>query len=127
MGTNQPQPESDYSLKRHHLNKLSRIVASLVVVVLCLSFYSCQPAIYRYGKQFQESQSAEYLEKVVALIPLGADTSYLRKVLGEPIDMGFDYRYLTGLSGEKGCVIGAVFHLDALGKVDDKWIDEICE
>ena len=55
------------------------------------------------------------------------DTAMIRKILGDPIDMGFDFRYLTEKTGENGCVIGAVFHIDATGKVDDRWIGEICE
>ena len=41
--------------------------------------------------------------------------------------MGFDYRYLVDSTGENGCVIGAVFHIGEEGKIDQKWVDEICE
>ena len=41
--------------------------------------------------------------------------------------MGFDYRYLIDSVGPKGCVMGAVFHIDENGKIDQKWLDEICE
>ena len=58
---------------------------------------------------------------------LDVDTAYVKKILGKPIDMGFDYRYLIDSTGVKGCPIGAVFHISETGKIDQKWIDEICE
>jgi hypothetical protein len=79
------------------------------------------------GKHYQEYQDYPSLQKVVELIELGADTSQVREVLGVPIDMGFDYRYTVDSVGPNGCVIGAVFHIDEMGKIDQKWIDEICE
>ncbi|WP_143473286.1 hypothetical protein [Flavilitoribacter nigricans] len=79
------------------------------------------------GKHYQEYQDYRSLQKVVDMIELGADTALVRDVLGEPIDMGFDYRYTLDSVGPKGCVVGAVFHIDEQGKIDQKWIDEICE
>ncbi len=55
------------------------------------------------------------------------DTSYVKAILGEPIDMGFDYKYLIDSTGPKGCAVGAVFHINENGNIDQKWIDEICE
>ncbi len=98
---------------------------SLVLLLFCLT--NCQTALEKYGQQYQQTGTLESLTQATDLIPNGADTTYLRKILGEPIDMGFDYRYLTELTGENGCVIGAVFHLDQNKKVDDKWVGEICE
>ena len=69
----------------------------------------------------------ESLSKVVELIASTVDTSYVQSILGEPIDMGFDYRYLVDSIGSNNCVIGAVFHIDENGQIDQKWIDEICE
>lgn len=67
------------------------------------------------------------LKTVMEGLETGVDKSRLQELLGEPIDMGFDYRYLLDSTGPEGCVVGAVFHLDSEGKVDDKWIGEICE
>lgn len=87
----------------------------------------CQSDLQKYGQQYQKSGNLESLEKTVALLQTETDTAVLRKILGEPIDMGFDFRYLTEKTGENDCVIGAVFHIDEYGKIDDRWIGEICE
>lgn len=83
--------------------------------------------IYIHGKHYQSDQDYTSLAKVVELLELGTDTSTLRQILGEPIDMGFDYRYLLDSVGPQDCVVGAVFHIDENGKIDQKWLDEICE
>ncbi|MFT5158374.1 MAG: hypothetical protein ACI83I_002940 [Bacteroidia bacterium] len=85
------------------------------------------PAIEEYGQHYQKHNDYISLIKVVELIKLDADTSYVKAILGEPLDMGFDYRYLVDSIGLKDCSIGAVFHIDNEGKIDQKWIDEICE
>jgi hypothetical protein len=41
--------------------------------------------------------------------------------------MGFDLRYLLDSVGPNDCVVGAVFHYDDQGRIDQKWIGEICE
>ena len=79
------------------------------------------------GKHYQQHGDVESLRKVVDLLPLGTDTAYIRQVLGEPIDMGFDFRYLVDSTGINGCAVGAVFHIGEGGKIDQKWLDEICE
>jgi len=88
---------------------------------------SCLSEIERKGRHYQEEQDYESLARVVELMEEGADTAYVRSILGPPIDMGFDFRYTVDSTGPNGCVIGAVFHIDEQGKIDDKWIDEICE
>lgn len=92
-------------------------------------FLGCKTAneIQKYGQHYQKYQDYESLSKVVELTQLDVDTSFVKKILGEPIDMGFDYRYLIDSVGPNGCVIGAVFHINEMGKIDQKWIDEICE
>lgn len=85
-----------------------------------------KPEIETYGQHYQKHKDYKSLEKVVGLMKLNVDTTYVQKILGEPLDMGFDYRYLVDSTGVKGCSIGAVFHISE-GKIDDKWIDEICE
>jgi len=98
-------------------------------IIVCIGILiSCQqtPKVKLYGKHYQEHKDFESLQKAVDLIEIGSDTAYLRKILGDPIDFGFDYRYLVDSAEPNGCVVGAVFHLSN-AKVDDKWIDEICE
>ena len=96
---------------------------------LCVLICSCasMTSIEKYGKHYKKHQDYESLSKVVELVQIGQDASYVKRLLGKPIDMGFDYRYLIDSTGTKGCVIGAVFHIDEAGKIDQKWIDEICE
>lgn len=80
-----------------------------------------------HGQHYREHQDYPSLSRVVELIELGTDTASVRQLLGAPIDMGFDFRYTVDSVGPNGCVIGAVFHIDDAGKIDQKWIDEICE
>ena len=88
---------------------------------------SCQSELQKLGKQYQKNGDFQSLEKALTLLQTETDTAAIIKILGEPIDMGFDFRYLTEKTGENDCVIGAVFHIDEFGKVDDRWIGEICE
>ena len=68
------------------------------------------------------------LTRVPELLPLASDTAYIKTMLGEPIDMAHDYRYLLDSIGPDGCVIGVVFHISYTnGKIDNKWIGGICE
>lgn len=79
------------------------------------------------GEHYQKHNDFKSLQKVVNLIEMNSDTLFIKQILGEPIDMGFDYRYLIDSVGENGCAFGAVFHINEFGKIDQKWIDEICE
>lgn len=88
----------------------------------------------KYGRCYQETLSEDCLQKVVDLMPLGVDSAYVRQILGEPIDFGFDFRYLVDEEAQSPnpdlpfpCPRGAVFHIDDQGKIDDKWLGEICE
>jgi hypothetical protein len=99
----------------------------IIFTALVILLAACQSELERLGQAYQENQDHESLSKAVDLIELGSDTAFVRSILGEPIDMGFDFRYLIDSTGPNGCVIGAVFHIDDQGKIDDKWIDEICE
>lgn len=96
-------------------------------LAIILTACATKDAITRFGAHYQKHKDYESLSKVVELLTPGADTAYVRRLLGEPIDMGFDFRYLLDSIGPDGCVVGAVFHIDEQGKIDDKWIDEICE
>lgn len=102
-----------------------RGLATCALLGLCLS--GCAPELRQAGKRYQSTQQAADLQTVVDLLPSGADSSRLRRLLGVPIDMGFDWRYLVDSSGPQGCVVGAVFHFDEQGKVDQQWVGEICE
>ena len=103
---------------------MKRIIPILIIL---LGLWSCQSEVVKYGNQYQRNGQLASLEKAVALLQAETDTAVIRKILGTPIDMGFDFRYLTEKTGDNGCVIGAVFHIDGSGKVDDRWIGEICE
>ena len=96
---------------------------------LLLLFWGCpqESEIVKFGKHYQQYGDFSSLQSVVTLMPLDVDTTYVKNILGEPIDMGFDYRYLIDSTGANGCVVGAVFHIDETGRIDQKWIDEICE
>lgn len=102
---------------------------SLITLLLSLLLLACSNyyKIEDYGQHYQQHQDYESLKKVLDLMPLGSDTSYVKIILGEPIDMGFDYRYLLDSTGPNNCVIGAVFHINEAGRIDQKWLDEICE
>lgn len=101
----------------------------MLCLFLLIMLFSCKMGkeVERRGKHYQAHQDYTSLSRALDLIALGSDTSFVKKILGEPIDMGFDYRYLIDSTGPEGCVIGAVFHIDETGKIDQKWLDEICE
>ncbi|MEL6253815.1 MAG: hypothetical protein AAFR87_17535 [Bacteroidota bacterium] len=106
--------------------KLHSLFYPLLVLGLIFACKEINPLIAT-GKSYQEKQDYTTLKMVMDGLDTGIDKSRLHELLGEPIDMGFDYRYLLDSVGPEGCVVGAVFHLDSEGKVDDKWIGEICE
>lgn len=119
--TRNPQPATNNQQK----NSMRNSITWLAVAIL---FLACSSSpIERYGKHYQQHKDYESLSQVVELMELNVDTAYVKSILGEPIDMGFDYRYLIDSVGPNGCTIGAVFHIDQAGKIDQKWIDEICE
>ncbi|MEM1135782.1 MAG: hypothetical protein AAGI07_08060 [Bacteroidota bacterium] len=100
--------------------------ASLILMLLPL--LGCSKSnIEMYGTHYQTHKDLVSLENVLNLIDSEADTVFIQQILGKPIDFGFDYRYLIDSTGPNGCTVGAVFHINALGKIDDKWIGEICE
>ena len=106
------------------------MIRNTLLLLSLLFLISCLPAsnLKKAGAAFQKDKSYSTLNEVVELLPLGSDTSLVTAVLGTPnANMGFDYRYLLDSVGPNNCVIGAVFHIDEEGKIDQKWIDEICE
>jgi outer membrane protein assembly factor BamE (lipoprotein component of BamABCDE complex) len=90
---------------------------------------SCAPkeAVFVYGKQYQKNKDYKSLVQAVELMPSAITTQQVKKILGEPIDNGFDYRYLVDSTGVNNCTIGAVFNIDLQGKITHRWVDEICE
>lgn len=79
------------------------------------------------GKHYQQHSDYKSLTKVVALMPVGVDTSYVKSILGEAINMGFEYRYTVDSTSPNGCSVGAVFHFGNKGIIDTSWVGEICE
>lgn len=112
-------PQKTFTMK----NQISLLFILLLLASSCHSTKS----IKYYDKHYQSNKDYSSLSKVVELMDLTVDTSYVKSILGEPIDMGFDYRYLVDSIGSNNCLIGAVFHIDENGQIDQKWIDEICE
>ena len=106
--------------------KSSLLISLLLILGMAFACNTVDP-ITAAGQSYQKNQDYLSLKRVMEGLEAGVDKSRLEELLGEPIDMGFDYRYLLDSSGPQGCVVGAVFHLDSEGKVDDKWIGEICE
>ena len=102
-------------------------IAFLFAIILFSSGCNHVQTIEEYGQHYQKHNDFISLSKVVELMELEMDTSYVSAILGEPIDMGFDYRFLVDSIGPNNCSVGAVFHINDEGKIDQKWIDEICE
>ena len=100
-----------------------------VVCLVCWLAAGCSNAkrLEKHAHHYQAHNDFRSLEKVVKSMKPGMDTAFVKKLLGEPIDMGFDYRYLVDSTGPTGCAIGAVFHIGEQGKIDQQWIGEICE
>jgi hypothetical protein len=90
---------------------------------------SCAPKseIVKYGKQYQKNKDFKSLVNAVDLMPKDITTQQVKKILGEPIDNGFDYRYLTDSISPNKCPVGAVFNIDNEGIITHRWVDEICE
>ena len=92
-------------------------------------FSGCAPKedVVKYGQHYKKHQDFKSLVKAVELMPTAITTSQVKKILGEPIDNGFDYRYLTDSISPNKCPVGAVFNIDVQGKIIHRWVDEICE
>lgn len=101
------------------------------ISVLLTAFFllmACQEdtSLQGLGQAYQAHKDYSSLKAALEALPPQPDTALLRSVLGPPIDMGFDYRYLIDSTGPEGCVVGAVFHLED-GYSDQRWIGQICE
>jgi hypothetical protein len=104
-----------------------KINLKFIIIVALLT--SCAPknAIFEYGQHYQKNKDFKSLVKAVDLMPKDITTQQVKRILGEPIDNGFDYRYLVDSTGVNNCSVGAVFNIDNQGKITNRWIDEICE
>ena len=105
---------------------MTKIFKCLIIITL---ISGCGPKndLRQFGKHYQKHQDYKSLQRVVELLPENVDTTEVKKILGEPISMGFDFRYTVDSTGVNGCVVGAVFHIDDKGKISNKWTGEICE
>jgi len=92
-------------------------------------FTGCAPKedVVKYGQLYKKHQDFKSLVKAVELMPTVITTQQVKRILGEPIDNGFDYRYLTDSISPNKCPVGAVFNIDLQGKITHRWVDEICE
>lgn len=106
---------------------LNTLYLPLLVVAAILVWLNQSTGIEDHADHYKEHQDYFSLNKVVELIDDDVDTAYVKSLLGEPIDMGFDYRYLVDSVSPENCAVGAVFHIDEQGRVDDRWTGNICE
>lgn len=108
------------------MKKVISVLFFILLLAACTEPVPESP-LERAAKSYRQQGDAASLQRVIDLLEPEADTARVRELLGEPIDMGFDYRYLLDSTGENGCVVGAVFHVGEGGLIDQKWIGEICE
>jgi hypothetical protein len=109
-----------YTIKKM---KLSKYIIAFTLLAGCKSKRELQ----EFGLLYQQHRDYKSLQKVVELLPANADTLLVKEILGQPNDMGFEYRYTIDSAGANGCIIGAIFKMDDKGEITQKWIDEICE
>ncbi len=96
------------------------ITLSLLLAATC---HSTPDAAAHYRKYHDIAS----LQAAFRQIPAQADTSILKKILGQPDDFGFDYRFYSDSVGPKGCPVAAVFWIDQNGQVTGREIFEVCE
>ena len=113
-------------LNQKKIIKMEKYIKYIFVLVLFSGFASKEDA-KKYGKQYQKHKDYKSLAKAVELMPTAITTVQVKNILGEPIDNGFDYRYLTDSISPNKCPVGAVFNIDNKGKITHRWVDEICE
>ena len=96
-------------------------------IIALLSSCSSRLEIVNCGKHYRKHKDFKSLSRTVELMPKTITTIYVKRLLGKPIDNGFDYRYLVDSIGVNNCTVGAVFYIDNQGKITNRWVDEICE
>ncbi len=95
-------------------------------VCFFLLLLSCHPKL-NPSKHYQEHGDISSLKAAFKLVPKEADTVTLKKILGTPVNFGFDYRYYSDSIGPKGCPVAAVFWINDEGRVTEREIFEVCE
>lgn len=104
---------------------MKKIIYSVLVLIVIIG---CKPEseLYVYGKKYQQKNDYQSLKMALELMPADIKPKEVKKILGDPIDSGFDYRYTTDSISPNHCVVGAVFNLDN-GEITQKWLGDICE
>ena len=105
---------------------MKNYIKYLFILVL---FSSCTSRleIVNCGQHYRKYNDFKSLSRTIELMPKTITTRHVKRLLGKPINNGFDYRYLVDSIGVNKCTVGAVFNIDKQGKITDRWIDEICE
>ena len=104
---------------------MKKLLSIVFVLFFCLS---CASKIKKIANQFNEKNDYSSLQQFVELLPLESDTTILVDLLGMPtVKTSFDYRYIIDSVSDNRCPIGGVFHFNNKGKIDQKWVGEICE
>jgi hypothetical protein len=111
-----------------HISNIEKMkIVKYLFAFALLAGCKTKSELQQLGEHYQQHQDYKSLQKVVDLMPANADTLDVKKILGQPNDMGFEYRYTVDSVGANGCTIGAVFQINDKGHITQKWIDEICE
>ena len=105
---------------------MKKLIKYLIVLAL-FSGCASKEEVHKYGKQYQKHKDYKSLVKAIELIPSAITTKQVKEILGDPIDNGFDYRYLVDSVGVNKCTVGAVFNIDTKGIITHRWVAEICE
>jgi len=108
------------------LNKSKPQVMKPPTALLLFLLLSCSPKLSP-SAHYQKYGDITSLQAAFKQIPMQADTLILKRILGEPVDFGFDYRYYSDSIGPKGCPVAAVFWINELGEVTGREIFEVCE
>lgn len=97
-----------------------KLILSILFVGAVLS------PVGKYGKHYRRHHDFESLQQAVDLIEPGTDTTAVKALLGPPVDMGFEYRYLTDSVDENNCPVGAAFRFTD-GRLTDRFVVPFCE
>ncbi|EAZ95008.1 hypothetical protein FBBAL38_11704 [Flavobacteria bacterium BAL38] len=108
------------------MNEMKKYIIYVFVLALSSSCAS-KKEIIKYGQHYKKYQDYKSLVKALELIPTAITTAEVKRILGDPIDNGFDYRYLTDSISPNKCAVGAVFNIDKKGIITHSRVNEICE
>ncbi|MDG1279293.1 MAG: hypothetical protein P8O16_18585 [Algoriphagus sp.] len=102
-------------------------IRCLILILIILDSCAANSELYLSGKHYQKKHDYQSLKKVLDLMPKYIETKQVKRILGRPIDNGFDYRYLSDSISSNQCPVGLVFNINNDGKITHRWLDEICE